>query len=197
MKWLLKKIIPILFVFFAIIGTANAKTTDNMNIESLTKKISSINSPISNFSKVDDNYYRGAQPNLQSIEYLKKLGIKTIINLRNENQIVDSKEKISVLKNGINYVNIPMRPDKPPTQAQINQFFNLTNNSANLPVYVHCLQGKDRTGIMTALYRFNEYNWSFKKTYSEMRKMGYHIYFYPRQKWFLANYIKTHSRTSN
>lgn len=148
---------------------------------------------INNFQKIDDTFYRGGQPDIFDIECLKKLGIKTIINLRYENSNSQSKEKFTALNDGINYINIPMIPFNPPSEKQISKFFKILNNPSNLPVYVHCWHGEDRTGIMTALYRYEKYNWSFEKAYSEMKSMGYHAYIFPRQKWFLSDFIKSSS----
>ena len=148
---------------------------------------------IDNFSKVDDDYYRGAQPTFNDLVSLSMLGIKTIINLRDFHSINDSelqKQKYAAQLLGINLINIPMRPDIPPNTKQISLFFSIINNQNNLPVFVHCAQGKDRTGIMTALYRINKYGWNFEQAYSEMRKKGYHHVLYPRQKSFLAQYTK-------
>src|SRR5687768_181702 len=39
---------------------------------------------IENFGKVDDNYYRGSQPSQIQMEELKRLGVKTIIDLRKD-----------------------------------------------------------------------------------------------------------------
>src|SRR5687768_7825461 len=39
---------------------------------------------IKNFGKVDDNYYRGSQPSAVQMEELKRLGVKTIIDLRKD-----------------------------------------------------------------------------------------------------------------
>ena len=38
--------------------------------------------PIERFFKVDDRLFRGAQPDLAGFKYLRELGIRTIINLR-------------------------------------------------------------------------------------------------------------------
>lgn len=97
---------------------------------------------------------------------------------------------------GMKYVNIPMNPFSPPTEKQIGLFFSITDNPNNLPVFVFCAQGKDRTGIMTALYRIKKYNWSFEQAYGEMKKDGYHSLIFPEQKKFLAKYSKNWKSTS-
>ena len=40
--------------------------------------------PIKNFGKVNDNYYRGSQPDRSQLAALKAIGVKTIIDLRRD-----------------------------------------------------------------------------------------------------------------
>jgi protein tyrosine phosphatase (PTP) superfamily phosphohydrolase (DUF442 family) len=143
-----------------------------------------------NFHKVDGNYYRGGQPDEDDYQSFALLGIKTVINLRNADTEDITKEKKFAGRYGIKYVSIPMKASQPPTDEQIAYFFKLLDNPKNLPVYVHCWQGKDRTGIMTALYRVRDYGWNFDQAYSEMKQRGYHSFIYPKHREFLYSFIK-------
>lgn len=148
--------------------------------------------PLKNFGRIDNNYYRGAQPTKQGFEQLAGMGIKTVINLRQPFFFSEEsflREKAFVNSLGMNYVNIPMLPYEPPTNEQIDLFFKIINDPNNLPVFVFCKQGKDRTGIMTALYRVKYYDWDYNKAYYEMKLHGYHSIVYPNLKKFLKNYI--------
>jgi len=143
-----------------------------------------------NFHKVDNKYYRGGQPDEDDYLSFALLGIKTVINLRNiDKEDIDKQEKF-VSRFGMNYVSIPMKASQPPTNEQISYFFKLIDNTENLPVYVHCWQGKDRTGIMTALYRVRDYGWDFEQAYSEMKDKGYHSRIYPKQREFLYSFTQ-------
>lgn len=195
---LLKKIFCALFTVLMFLTFSEATNAAALNSD----KVPDTKSPylyinaidITNFDKVDNYYYRGAQPDYCDIKTLSALGIKTIINLR----MVYPYSKYEFLKQrqlaesyGMNYINIPMRPDIPPTYKQISDFFRIINNSKNLPVFVHCAQGKDRTGIMTALYRVKKYGWNYTQAYSEMKQKGYHSILFPKQKRFLATFIES------
>jgi len=142
-----------------------------------------------NFDKVDEYYFRGGQPDEDDFINFAKLGIKTVINLRDDD-VNEFRFTLIAKKYGIKYVNIPMKPSEPPGKEQRKQFFAILNNPENLPVFVHCRQGKDRTGIMTALYRIKYYKWDFKKTYQEMKEKGYHSLIFPEQKQFLYQYMQ-------
>jgi hypothetical protein len=59
---------------------------------------------IARFSALDENIYRGGQPNEEGFLYLKDLGIKTIVNLRAED---DEGDQVRGL--GMSYFHIPIR----------------------------------------------------------------------------------------
>jgi protein tyrosine/serine phosphatase len=40
-------------------------------------------------------------------------------------------------------------------------------------VYVHCKAGIHRTGVIGAVYRFNNYGWDYDKAYKEMKDYNY------------------------
>lgn len=184
------RIFLILLVLF-LNTCGNLPVKANIYVPYISQKASNIK--IKNFDKVDDYYYRGSQPNITDIKELSKMGVKTIINLRkvyNFNKSELLEQKLTANRSGINYINIPMSPNLPPTEAQIKYFFSILDNSKNLPVFVHCYQGRDRTGIMTALYRVRYYRWDFDQAYAEMKKHGYHSIIFPELKKFLAAKIR-------
>ena len=68
------------------------------------------------------------------------------------------------------YVQIPMTTHQPPTPAQLAQFLEVVNDPANQPVYVHCVGGRHRTGVMTALYRMTQDGWTSDQAFKEMKQ---------------------------
>lgn len=83
-------------------------------------------------------------------------GIKTIINLRSEGEMKRdwyTREKKFAELNHITLVDIPMLPDTPPAEAQIEHFLRIVNDTDMLPVLIHCQAGIIRTGMMVAVYR--------------------------------------------
>lgn len=133
---------------------------------------------IPNFGKVSDNYYRGSQPDAVEFQELKRLGVKTVIDLRN-----DKIEKASewARSAGLQYVNIPLTTKRAPTEDQTNYFLKLVNDPENWPVFVHCKGGRHRTGEMTAIYRITQDGWTADQAYNEMKKYDFEdSFFYPR-----------------
>lgn len=120
-----------------------------------------------NFHKVSDELYRGAQPTKEGIEQLKKLGIKTIINLRSFHSDRDEISDSNIL-----YEQIYIKPwhleDKETTR-----FLQTVTDESNHPVFVHCQRGADRTGTMCAIYRIIIQGWSKQQAIEEMTKGGF------------------------
>jgi protein tyrosine/serine phosphatase len=123
---------------------------------------------IDNFGRVNANYYRGAQPEGQDYHDLAALGVKTIINLTSDD--AQPNERQMTEQSGMRYVQIPMTTHREPTNAQIAQFLNIANDPASQPVYVHCVGGKHRTGVMTAIFRMTNDGWSADQAFSEMKQ---------------------------
>lgn len=144
---------------------------------------------IENFGKVNDNYYRGSQPIADEFMELKKLGIKTVIDLRQDN-IEDAADWARAA--GLQYINIPLTTKRAATDEQAQYFLKLVNDHENWPVFVHCKGGRHRTGEMTAIYRITQEGWTADQAYEEMKKYDFEdSFFYPRSlKKYVFSYYK-------
>jgi tyrosine-protein phosphatase SIW14 len=125
---------------------------------------------IYNFGKVNDGLFRGAQPDEAGIQSLKRLGVKTIINLR-MNDDVWSGEESQARANGIVYTNMPMKGLGRPTDEQVRNILSLIG-TLPAPVYVHCQHGCDRTGTIIACYRIQHDQWQNGKALDEAEHYG-------------------------
>ena len=142
---------------------------------------------IDNFARVNDSYYRGAQPMGDQYASLARLGVKTIINLTSDDAVAD--EQSMAEKNGMRYVNIPMDTRRNPTEKELTQFLSIVNDAANQPVYVHCVGGRHRTGVMTAVYRMTHDGITGKAAFQEMKQYKYGPDFlHPEFKKFVEAY---------
>jgi protein tyrosine/serine phosphatase len=150
---------------------------------------------IKNFGQMDDRFYRGAQPKEEDYKQLAAIGIKTIIDLRDDPTDYEKREAEAA---GMRYVNIPMSDkDYPPTTA-IDQFLKLVDDSTTGKFYVHCAGGRHRTGVMGAVYRFNNYNWNYDQAYAEMKKYDFYTRWgHGEMKKFVQDYAASyHSRNA-
>ena len=142
---------------------------------------------IDNFGRVDAMYYRGAQPEGHDYADLAALGVKTIINLTSDDAAPD--EKAMAEQAGLRYVQIPMTTHDAPTSAQLAEFMKLVDDAASQPVYVHCVGGRHRTGVMTAAYRMTQDGWTADQAFKEMKDYKFGADFlHPEFKKFIYGY---------
>ncbi len=140
---------------------------------------------IENFWQVDDHVYRGAQPTDQGFLNLAKLGIKTVVDLREADGRSRAEEK-AVTAAGMRYVNVPMTGLTPPTGEQMTKILTLLQNGSSGPVFVHCKRGADRTGAVIAVYRIQHDQWENRRALSEAMSRGMSWTQLPRQHYVLA-----------
>jgi len=141
---------------------------------------------IYNFAKVNDDYYRGGQPLGEDYAHLAALGVKTVINLTNDEDGRD-EEKALVEQYGMRYLSIPMETRKVPTDAEITAFMTAVDEDGD--VYVHCVGGRHRTGVMTAVYRMTRDGLNGDQAFTEMKQYKYGPDFlHPEFKKFVQAY---------
>jgi protein tyrosine/serine phosphatase len=124
-----------------------------------------------NFHEVDAHLFRGGQPAAGGVQRLKELGIRTIVNLRYERDVVKAEETEATAA-GIRYFNIPMYGLNRPTDAQVARILKLIDDPANRPVFVHCKAGSDRTGAIVACYRIASAEWTAEQAIREAFNYG-------------------------
>src|SRR5262249_22808051 len=126
---------------------------------------------IKNFGQMDARFYRGAQPGKDDYKDLAALGIKTIIDLRED---PEAYERPLTESFGMRYVNIPMVGKKYPTAEATAAFLKTVSDPATGKFFVHCAGGRHRTGAMGAVYRFKFYGWNLDQVYKEMKQYDFY-----------------------
>ena len=146
------------------------------------------NIKIRNFGKMDDRFYRGAQPEESDYKDLKTLGVKTVIDLQDH---PTSYEKRDVEALGMRYVNIPMSDSSYPKEEQIAAFLKLVKDPTTGTFFAHCAGGRHRTGVLGAVYRFNVNHWNYDQVYAEMKDYDFYTRFgHGDLKTFVEDYAK-------
>src|SRR5580765_4246100 len=162
---MIKKYLSALLASFAVVIALSAlgfsQTSPSKNFPGIK---------ISNFGKMDDNFYRGAKPSDKDFPALKALGIHTIIDLTTDSQ----DEQASVEAAGMKYINIPIKDKSYPTDENVAAFLKTIDDKDTGVFYVHCAGGRHRTGDMGALYRFTKYGWSYDQVYKEMENYDFY-----------------------
>jgi tyrosine-protein phosphatase SIW14 len=139
---------------------------------------------IKNFDRVDAHVYRGGQPSDEGFQYLAKIGVKTIIDLREPGGRSRAEEDV-VTRAGMTYVNVPMSGLTPPTEAEITKILGILEDSTTGPVFVHCMRGADRTGAVIAAYHVDHDQWDNDRALQDAKAHSMSFFQFPRQ-----NYIR-------
>ena len=124
---------------------------------------------VPNFHRVNDRVYRGGQPAGKGWNSLAKLGVRTVVDLRRENEHSSEAERRAVEAAGMRYVNVPMNGIVAPRDEQIARILALFESSSAGPVFVHCRRGADRTGTVIACYRIVHDHWQNQKALKEAK----------------------------
>jgi protein tyrosine/serine phosphatase len=122
---------------------------------------------IDHFDRVDDSLYRGAQPEDDELAALARSGIRTVVCLR---VFHSNRRRAEAL--GLNYHHISMKMYHPEYE-DVLEFLRIVNDPNNRPVFVHCREGVDRTGLMVAAYRMAVQGWTKKRATREMKAKGF------------------------
>jgi protein tyrosine/serine phosphatase len=170
LRWL-----PVLLAvsLFACSGVPDVNSTD----EELSK------APMENFHKVRAGLYRGGHPSTAGVAFLKKIGIKTIVDLEIgdfieatpwaiSGELSDAKaQNIKVLRYPMSAFELAASSD---FDHKIDTIMSKLDDTSLMPIYVHCAHGQDRTGLVIGLERVIDEGWTPKAAHAEMLKLGFH-----------------------
>lgn len=143
---------------------------------------------VENFGKVNENFYRGAQPEEDQYGQLAALGVKTILDLRDDPK---GYAKTMAERAGLRYINLPMSDKKYPAEENVKKFLELATTEQHWPMFVHCAGGRHRTGAMLAVYRMTYEGWDVGRAYEEMKDYDFYTRWgHKAMKTFVFNYYK-------
>jgi protein tyrosine phosphatase (PTP) superfamily phosphohydrolase (DUF442 family) len=122
---------------------------------------------VKNCYQVTTNLYRGAQPTGEGMKQLQTLGIRTVINLR-----AFHSDRDKVAGTGLKSVRFETKPWRAEEEDVVG-FLKVVADTNNLPAFVHCQRGADRTGMMCAMYRIVLCGWTKPEAIDEMKNGGF------------------------
>lgn len=125
---------------------------------------------VDNVGLVAPGLYRGAAPSAKGLDQLKRLGIRTVVNLRHYH---GSTEERRCRERGLAYERIVLESSDAPSDDDVRRFLTLATDPARRPLYFHCRRGKDRTGALCAAYRMAVDGWPLEAALEEMRSYGF------------------------
>lgn len=125
--------------------------------------------------------FRGPHP--RNAADLQAKGIKTSLNLETgirdflyAGDVYAEDEELEAA--GIQVEHVAFSDWLPPTQAKLNEALHVLVRPDAEPVYVHCMHGVDRTGMVIAYYRVKAQDWSPERALQEMMDLGFHRFPY-------------------
>jgi protein-tyrosine phosphatase len=122
---------------------------------------------LNNFYEVSPDLYRAARLTPEGAQQLKKLGIRTVVNL----ETLHSDREL-LAGTGVNGVRISFKAWHPETDDMV-AFLKVAADANLTPVLVHCQYGADRTGTMCAVYRVAVQGWDKPAAIDEMVHGGF------------------------
>jgi protein tyrosine/serine phosphatase len=141
-------------------------------------------SPINNFQIViADGIYRSGQPKGEADwNYLKDIGVTTVVKLNKFSSDADEAEEFRMAKERkIKVIPIYMQPEDFPHNLNpwaspdfndLMQTIKVLENRDKGKVLVHCSHGKDRTGLVVAVYSVRNKNFCKDAAYEQMKYYG-------------------------
>lgn len=168
------KLIPFFTFILALIiscGVSQPIETANRPLN-WAKKIDL--NPLYNLYKVDENLYRSEQPTKAGMQALEKLGIKSIVNVRNilNDRSEGKSTNLTLYKKSINTWTIKY--------SEVVDALKLIQKAPK-PTLIHYKHGSDRTGCIVAAYRIVFMNWTKEEAIREFQLggFGYHADAFP------------------
>jgi len=138
-----------------------------------------------NFHKVSNDVYRSAQLNPFNMSYyLKKVKIKSILNLRGETDNDWYKNELFISKEyNITHYDYGISDRRIVTIKQINDILNIIKKAPK-PILIHCKAGADRTSLVSAAYLYS-ISHNYKKAKQQLSFFYGH---FPRHTLNFINY---------
>lgn len=106
------------------------------------------------FLRVESSLFRGAYPTLRNLRFLRRLQLRTIVSFTPEPPTADLVRFCEATEVALIHVPSPTsRSSLADLQAPIAQILNLLVDANNLPLYLHCLDGRKDTSLIVLLLR--------------------------------------------
>jgi protein tyrosine phosphatase (PTP) superfamily phosphohydrolase (DUF442 family) len=147
-----------------------------------------------NFHFVTPFLWRSAQPSEKSIQRMKDHGLKALINLKRDEQN-HAWERSVAEKMGLQYYYFPMDAEGDHDLDQIAEILDVIKDPANHPVLIHCHGGKDRTGLVSSIFKIEYTEEDFNDIYKEMLVFGYHQERFPSVLKTIRRWCEIHHRS--
>ncbi|BBP83391.1 MULTISPECIES: phosphatase domain-containing protein [unclassified Pseudomonas] len=120
-----------------------------------------------NLYRMTPQLYRSALPDSGDLPQLQRLGVRTVVSFIKE----DDADWLGDAQ--VQRVSIPLHADRVDDVDVLRVLRVLQRAEAQGPVLMHCKHGRDRTGLMAAMYRTVVQGWSRADALAEMKAGGF------------------------
>lgn len=140
-------------------------------------------------------------------EVVKRLGIRTILNLQDDYPNPDVEKgywKLGTIKETemCDKLHVQYRLIEPDLISRfsvpegrpvaVEKFLSIMDNPANYPVLIHCKAGLHRTGVLSAVYRMEYQGWKPAMAYQELRGHGFGDMYCTSSNDYVKQYVLTY-----
>lgn len=182
-----------LAVALLLLGAALAPGQDRPNDTSdLAREQAAAGSKLKYFGLVDDGVYKGSRPKSDAdYRFLQSLHVKYIVDL----QVLPWMtlwERRRAKQYGITLIPGIMNASPiSPSEKHVDKILSILHDGGHHPIYFHCKFGRDRTGVIAALYKMYFLGMPPQEATQYLRESGYGF----KYGWLrsgLTRYIRKH-----
>ncbi|MEJ7806358.1 MAG: sulfur transferase domain-containing protein [Telluria sp.] len=134
------------------------------------------------FKDIGEDLFIGSQPAQQDIAEAKRVGIRTVIDLRMPAE-TGTPNADMVENHGLTYVNVPV--DKSALSQQHIVDLDRAMGRTQGPYLLHCATGA-RAALLLSLSRAKQHGWTAERTFDEAEAMGFAL----RETTDFANFVR-------
>ncbi len=145
-----------------------------------TSSWSQTGTSLKHFAEIDHNVFVGSKPHSdKDFQFLQSQQVRFILNARFL-PFLSSAEKKKAKRYGMEFLSVPMNASPiPPSREHVDKALLIMHNHDFQPIYLHCVLGRDRTSLLSGLYKIYFLGVSKNEAFAEMQKSGF------RTTWFL------------
>ena len=132
--------------------------------------------------------YRSGQPRGLGLAWVKHSGIRTLVNLRKPHSDGTPEEKAFAAANGLNFHNFSIGSSHADIERTVARFLDIVDDKSNWPILVHCSRGKERSGVLSAVFRIEFDRWPNERALEETYRLGLEKGHMPIPENFIKNY---------
>ena len=141
---------------------------------------------LKHFAKIDTNVFVGSKPRTEKdFQFLQSQHVHYILNARFLPFFSGGEER-KAKKFGMKFIAVEMNASPiSPSRKHVDKILLTMHDAQFQPVYLHCVLGRDRTSLISGLYKIYFLGVSKSDAWAEMRQSGF-------KTWFILRGLKSY-----